>query len=138
MNEENLHETTISHDRWPARGLHHYYHPLAPRVAGRPLSLVLRARAHERKDLHDPDRTGGKQWHELSGCSLWRSELGAQPADRWPGAPHAEASHRSHRSCRAWGARGSTNSQTIPQRIATRLVYQALLSRDPALLARRL
>src|SRR5947207_3297571 len=137
MNKENLNETTISHDRWSAGGLHHPHHPLTPRVASWPLSPALRARAQERKDLYHPGRTGGNQRHKLSGRSLWRSELGAQPTCRWPGASHAEASHRSHRSRRAWSARGSTNSQTISQRIATRLVYQALLSRDPALLARR-
>ena len=55
MNQEHLHETTISHDRWPTGGFHHHHHPLTPRGASRPLSPALRARAHERQALHDPD-----------------------------------------------------------------------------------
>src|SRR6266700_3865852 len=134
MNKENLHEASISHDRWPEGGLHHHRHPLTHRGTSRPLSPALCARAQERKDLYDPDCAGGKQRHELSGRSFWRSKLGAQPASRGFGATHVETSHPGYRNCRAWDARSSTNSQTIPRRIATRLVYQAILSRDPVIL----
>jgi NAD(P)-dependent dehydrogenase (short-subunit alcohol dehydrogenase family) len=77
INEETLHETNISHDPWPAGGFYHDRYPFTPRIPTWPRSSALRARAYEREDAHDSDRSGGKRRYALSGRRLWRSELGA-------------------------------------------------------------